>query len=70
MIIDIDKINKKITEKIEKGEFSKNIKNFLRDILIFEFIHFEEAKPWYMDKYEELINKYTNKNIESGIKEK
>ena len=62
MVIGMGKIFKKITEKFEKGELNKEIRNFLRDILIFEAEHFEEARPKYIEKYEELINKYTKIN--------
>lgn len=62
MIIGIGKIFKKITEKFEKGEFNKEIRNFLKEILIFEAEHFEEARPKYTEKYEKLINKYTKIN--------
>lgn len=54
-------VNEKITDKIREGLFGEEIKDFLRDILIFELVHFEEARPRYMEKYEELINKYTTK---------
>lgn len=54
-------INKKISDKITEGKFSEEIRDFLGEILIFELEHFEEARPRYMDKYEELINKYTTK---------
>jgi hypothetical protein len=56
-------VNKKITDKITEGKFSEEIeiKDFLGEILIFELEHFEEARPRYMDKYEELINKYITK---------
>ena len=54
-------VNEKITDKIREGPFGEEIKDFLRDILIFELVHFEEARPRYMEKYEELINKYTIK---------
>lgn len=54
-------VNKKISDKITEGEFSEEIKEFLGEILIFELEHFEEARPRYTDKYEELINKYISK---------
>jgi len=54
-------INKKISDKITEGKFSEEIKDFLGEILIFELEHFEEARPRYMDEYEELINKYAAK---------
>lgn len=54
-------VNEKITDEIKVGVFSEEIKDFLRDILIFELEHFEEARPRYTEKYEELINKYTAK---------
>lgn len=54
-------VNEKITDRIREGTFSEEIKDFLRDILIFELEHFEEARPRYTEKYEELINKYTTK---------
>lgn len=54
-------INKKISDKIIEGKFSEEIKDFLAEILIFELEHFEEARPRYTDKYEELINKHTTK---------
>lgn len=70
MVLDIDKINKKITEKIAKGEFREEIKDFLREILIFEFEHFEEARPRYTDSYGELIDKYTKRDKETKSEEK
>jgi len=54
-------VNKRISDKIAEGKFSEEIRDFLAEILIFELEHFEEARPRYMDKYEELINKYTAK---------
>lgn len=54
-------VNKRIINKIIKSEFKDCIKGFLREILIFELQHFEEARPRYGDKYEELIKKYSSK---------
>ena len=54
-------VNKKITDKITESKFSKEIKDFLGELLIFELEHFEESRPRYMDRYEELINKYIAK---------
>lgn len=55
------KINKKISDKLEQCYTNEETKKFLSEILFFEFIHFEEARPRYMEKYNELINKYANK---------
>lgn len=52
-------VNEKITDKVREGSFRKEIKEFLRDILIFELEHFEEASPRYMERYEDFIRKYT-----------
>lgn len=52
-------VNKKISDKIMECKFSDEIKGFLAEILVFELEHFEEARPRYTEKYEELINKYT-----------
>jgi len=54
-------VNKRILNEIKKIEFNNCIKDFLREILIFELQHFEEARPRYVEKYEELINRYTKK---------
>ncbi len=54
-------VNKKISDKIMECEFSDEIKGFLAEILIFELEHFDEARPRYKEKYEELVNKYTIK---------
>lgn len=54
-------INKKILKKIRESNLNPYIENFLKDILFFELQHYEEARPMYSEKYEELINKYINK---------
>lgn len=54
-------INKKISDKIKESNLSEETKDFLASLLIFEFEHFEEARPRYMDEYEKLIKKYTAK---------
>lgn len=54
-------VNKRIINKVKKSDINDCIKGFLREILIFELQHFEEARPRYSDKYEELIKKYSNK---------
>lgn len=54
-------INKKIIKKIRDSNLNPYIENFLKDILFFELQHYDEARPNYSEKYEELINKYLNK---------
>lgn len=56
-------MNEKITDKLREGGFGKDIEEFLRDVLIFELEHFEEATPRYMNKYEDVIHKYTKQDI-------
>lgn len=58
-------VNERILKKIKKSECNETLKNFIRDALMFELEHFEEARPRYMEKYEELIKKYSKKHKES-----
>jgi len=41
-----------------KSNINPYIENFLRDILLFELEHYEEARPLYNEKYSELLNKH------------
>lgn len=52
-------VNKKITERIEKGNFSDEIKKFLGEILFFELEHLEDEKYRYDLEYQSLIAKYS-----------
>lgn len=56
------KLNKLITDKIENLEIDKNIKDFLKDIIIFEkSISNLGGKPSYKDEYKQKIMKYSSK---------
>lgn len=54
-------INKKILKKIRESNLDPCIENFLRDILFYELQHYEEARPFYNEKYDEITNKYIKK---------
>lgn len=52
-------VNEKITDKLKKSNFRKELMEFLRDILIFELERSEEARLFgYKEKYESLMGKY------------
>ncbi len=60
-------INKKILKKIRDSNLNSYIENFLKDILSFELQHYEEARPNYSEKYEELINESPLKTPSSNL---
>jgi len=50
-------VNEKIINKIKKSKVDKEIKDFLKKILVIELENFEEGRPRYSDKYDrEIVN--------------
>ncbi len=54
----VKRINPLIWSEIEKIENS-NIKEFIRELLLFEREHISEDKPRYSEIYDKLIEKYS-----------
>lgn len=51
-------LNPDILNKIEQSSVSKNIKDFLLEVLEFEYDHIDEAQPRFKDAYTKSIEKY------------
>jgi len=51
-------INRRILEKIEEMECSREIKQFLKEILLIELRIFEGGSIRYSDEYSKAIKKY------------
>jgi len=54
----VENINKKILEKIEVLETAEEIKNYIKDILLFEIEHMDEGRPKYREDYLKMMKKY------------
>lgn len=54
-------INEKIKNKISKGKFPEEIKEFLNKILLIEFDNIDKIKPRVKEEYESCIKKYAEK---------
>lgn len=52
-----DMINKRILDEIEALKADKDIKQFLREILLFELDIIDQGRPTFKDKYVEIIEK-------------
>ena len=60
-------VNPLIWEEIERYPMNKNIREFLKELLLFERRHVSEERPRYSEEYDKLIEKYS-KIGESGNK--
>jgi hypothetical protein len=52
-----DMINKRILDEIDALRADKDIKQFLREILLFELDIIDQGRPAFKDKYIEIMNK-------------
>ena len=51
-----DLINKRILDEIEALKADKDIKTFLREILLFELDILDQGRAAFKEKYEEIIS--------------
>lgn len=51
-----DMINKRILDEIEELKADKDVKEFLKEILLYELDIMDQGRPVFKDKYIELIN--------------
>ena len=54
----VENINKKILNKIEILEVDEKIKNYIKDVLLFEIEHMDESKFKYKEDYLKMMKKY------------
>ena len=52
-------VNPLIWEEVRKHPMEDNIRNFLKEILVFERKHISEERPRYFEEYDKLIEKYS-----------
>lgn len=52
-------VNPLIWEEVRKHPMEDNIRNFLKEILLFERKHISEERPRYSEEYDKLIEKYS-----------
>jgi len=57
-------VNPMIMEKLEERDLPSPLKNFLRNVLIFERGKLDQEKPHYTSKYKNLLNKYIEQSQE------
>jgi hypothetical protein len=55
-----------ILEKLEERDIPSPLKNFLRDILIFERGKLDQDNPHYTAKYKNLLNKHVEQSQEDS----
>ena len=56
-----ERVNRRILDKIEESEFSKEVKNFLKEILGFELKKLDTGERKYTKHYDRIIRKYIEK---------
>jgi len=56
-----ENISKKIIEKIKKSEYSDEVKQFLRSLLVIELRNMETGDPRYSKEYERNIRNYVKR---------
>jgi hypothetical protein len=58
-------VNPLIWEEVERHHMKENVREFLKELLLFERRHISEERPRYSEDYDKLIEKYS-KNMEEG----
>lgn len=53
-----DNINNKILEHLKNMDIEENKKEFVKEVLDFEYQIGNQSKPKFSTKYRELVNKY------------
>ena len=51
-------INPEILDKIKKNSSSTNVKEFLFEVLEFEYNHINESQPRFKDNYVKYVEKW------------
>lgn len=59
-----ESLNERLIEKINKSDYGKNIKDFLKSILLIELVHLEERTMRYGKEYDRCIMKHMNEEGE------
>jgi hypothetical protein len=52
-----DMINKRIMDEIDRLKADNDVKQFLKEILLYELDIIDQGRPVFRDKYVEIINK-------------
>lgn len=66
MPIDPSRVNPMIMEKLEERDLPSPLKEFLREVLIFEKGKLDQTQPHYTAKYKNLLNKYVEQSQETS----
>ena len=53
----LSSVNKRILNTIEESEFSKEIKDLLRALLMIELRNFGDKNPRYSEDYDRIVKK-------------
>lgn len=53
----LSSVNKRILDTIEESEFSKEIKDLLRALLMIELRNFGDKNPRYSEDYDRIVKK-------------
>ena len=62
----LENINKKILQKFEESKAEKSVKDYLKEILLFEIDHIDENKTKYKEDYIKMMRKYIEIDEEEG----
>ena len=62
MPVDSSHINPMILQKLRERDIDPALKNFLRDILLFERGKLDQESPRYTAEYKNTLNKYVDSN--------
>lgn len=53
-----NRVNNLILEKVDKSKYNANVKEFVKEILIFEKNHFDEGLSRYKSTYKDAAAKF------------